>query len=64
MLTLRVFCHRDGVLKSGTAHARPMKCNRFSTQPVVCRSAMPNGTFIIKQVWIAFVGEATHWTFF
>jgi hypothetical protein len=26
---------------------------RLSTKPVVCRSAIPNSTFIVRQVWIA-----------
>ena len=26
---------------------------RISTKPVVCRSGMPNSTFIVRQIWIA-----------
>jgi hypothetical protein len=37
------------VLKFGTAQSRSIK---LSTNPVVCRSAMPNSTFIVRQVWI------------
>jgi hypothetical protein len=43
----------DRVLKSGTAQSRPISRSRLSTNPVVCRSAMPNSTFIVRQVWIA-----------
>ena len=32
---------------------RPINRRRLSTNPVVCRSAMPNRTFIVRQVWIA-----------
>jgi len=38
------------VLKSGTAQSRPISRSRLSTKPVVCRSAMPNSTFIVRQV--------------
>lgn len=50
MFTARVFWRRDSVLKSGTAHSRPTKRNRLSTNPVVCRRAIPNNTFIERQV--------------
>jgi len=53
MFTIRVFWRRLRVLKSGTAQSRPISRNRLSTKPVVCRSAMPNSTFIVRQVWIA-----------
>ncbi len=51
--TAKVFCRRDTVLKSGTDQSSPLNCKRLSTKPVVYLSAMPNRTFIIKQVWIA-----------
>ena len=63
MLTARVFCRRLRVLKSGTSRSRPMSRNRLRANPVVCRadivartngatmSAMPNSTFIVRQVW-------------
>jgi hypothetical protein len=41
------------VLKSGTAQFKPINRSRLSTKPVVCLSAMPNRTFIVRQVWIA-----------
>jgi hypothetical protein len=53
MFAFRVFWRRDSVLKSGTAQSRPIRHNRLSTNPVVCRSAMPKRTFIVRQVWIA-----------
>lgn len=46
MLTARDFWRRLSVLKSGTDQSRPTRRNRLSTNPVVCRSAMPNRTFI------------------
>jgi hypothetical protein len=53
MLTAKVFWRRDSVLKSGTVQSRPTSRSRLSTDPVVCRSAMPNKTFIERHVWIA-----------
>ena len=53
MFTFRVFCRRESVLKSGTAQSRPVSRRRLSTKPVVCRSAMPKRTFIVRQVWTA-----------
>ena len=53
MFTARVFWRRDRVLKSGTAQSRPTSRSRLSTKPVVCRSAMPNSTFIERHVWMA-----------
>jgi hypothetical protein len=50
VLAFRVFWRRDSVLKSGTVQPRPTKRNKHSTNPVVCRSAMPNSTFIVRQV--------------
>jgi hypothetical protein len=41
------------VLKSGTAQSKPISRTRLSTNPVVCRSAIPNSTFIVRQVWMA-----------
>jgi hypothetical protein len=53
MFTFRDFCRRDSVLTSGTVQSRPIRRRRLSTNPVVCRSAMPKRTFIVRQVWIA-----------
>jgi hypothetical protein len=53
MFTASVFWRRDSVLKSGTTQFKPIRCNRLSTNPVVCLSAMPNSTFIVRQVWMA-----------
>ena len=53
MLTFRVFWRRLSVLKFGTAQSRSISRSKLSTNPVVCRSAMPNNTFIVRQVWIA-----------
>ena len=44
MFTAKVFWRRDSVLKSGTVQFRPTSRSRLSTNPVVCRSAMPNST--------------------
>jgi hypothetical protein len=53
MATFRAFCRRLRVLKSGTVHSRSITRRRLSTKPVVWRSAMPNSTFIVRQVWMA-----------
>ena len=53
MDTDRVFWRRLKVLKSGTVQSRPTRRNKLSTNPVVCRSAMPNSTFIVRHVWMA-----------
>lgn len=53
MLTFNVFWRRLRVLKSGSAQSRPINRSRLSTKPVVCQSAIPNGTFIFRQVRIA-----------
>src|SRR6056297_2036277 len=53
MVTAKAFWRRLRVLKSGTDQFRPTKRNRLSTKPVVCRSAMPKRTFIVRHVWIA-----------
>jgi len=53
MSTFKVFWRRDSVLKSGTAQSSPVRRSRLSTNPVVWRSAMPNSTFIVRQVWMA-----------
>lgn len=50
MFTASVFWRRDGVLKSGTCQFRPANRSSLSTKPVVCRSAIPNSTFIVRQV--------------
>ena len=41
------------MLKSGTVYSSPVNRSRLSTKPVVCRSAIPNSTFMVRQVWIA-----------
>lgn len=46
----KVFWRRLRLLKSGTAQSKPTSLSRFSTNPVVCRSAMPNSTFIEKHI--------------
>ncbi len=53
MFTAKVFWRRDSVLKSGTAQSKPISFSRLLTNPVVCRSAMPNKTFIVRHVWMA-----------
>ena len=53
MFTAKVFWRRDRVLKSGTVQFRPIRRSRLSTNPVVWRNAMPNSTFIERQVWMA-----------
>ena len=52
-LTFSAFWRRQRVLKSGTDQSRPMSRNRLCTNPVVCRSGIPNSTFKVKQVWTA-----------
>lgn len=32
------------------SQSSPMICSKLSTIPLVCRSAMPKGTFIVRQV--------------
>jgi hypothetical protein len=53
MLTFKVFCRRHSVLKSGTAQSSPISRRRLPTNPVVCLSARPKSTFIVRQAWIA-----------
>jgi len=53
MFTARDFWRRESVLKSGTDQSNPLMRRRLSTKPVVCLSAMPNSTFIVRQVLIA-----------
>jgi hypothetical protein len=53
MFTAKVFRRLLRVLKSGTVQSRPTSCSRLSTKPGVCLSAMPNRTFIVRQLWIA-----------
>lgn len=53
MFTASVLWRRESVLKSGTAQFKPIKRNRLSTNPVVCQSAIPNSTFIVRHVWMA-----------
>jgi hypothetical protein len=53
MLTAKDFWSRQRVLKSGTLQSRPISRSRLSTNPVVCRRAIPNSTFIVRQLWIA-----------
>jgi len=50
MVTFRVFWRRLRVLKFGTAQSRSISRSKLSTNPVVCRSAMPNNTFMVRQV--------------
>jgi hypothetical protein len=48
-------CH-DAIADRGAHAVIPPRRNakpRLSTNPVVCRSAMPNKTFIERHVWIA-----------
>src|SRR5690554_6390345 len=52
MLTCKVVCRRERVLKLGTTQSNPLNRSRLSTNPVVCLSAMPNSTFIVRHVWI------------
>ena len=64
--SFRVFWRRLSVLKFGTTQSRSIRRNRLSTNPPrhghsdqwrfhgsICLSAMPNSTFIVRQVWIA-----------
>jgi hypothetical protein len=53
MLTFRVFWRRLSVLRFGTAQSRSIIRSRLSTNPVVCRSAIPKSTFMVRQVWMA-----------
>jgi hypothetical protein len=53
MITARNFWRRDSVLKSETDQPSPINCSRLSTKPVVCLSAIPKSTFIVRQVWMA-----------
>jgi len=64
MSTFRVFRRRLTVLKSGTSRSGPMSRKRLSPNPVVCRGTMPNGTFIVRQVRMAFVGKTVPRTVF
>ena len=63
MLSFRVFWRRLNVLKFGTARPRSINRSKLSTKPPrhghsdqwrshgsICLSAMPNSTFIVKQV--------------
>jgi putative SOS response-associated peptidase YedK len=43
----------QSVLKSGTSQFRSIRQSSLSKNPVVCRRAMPNRTFIVRQVWTA-----------
>ncbi|ETX11946.1 hypothetical protein OCH239_18955 [Roseivivax halodurans JCM 10272] len=62
MSTAMVFWRLLSVLQSGTLKSRPTRRKRLSTKPGICRSAMPNGSFIVRQVWIALVRERVRWT--
>jgi len=53
MFTARAFRRRDRVLKSGTVQSNPTSLSKLSTKPVVCLSAIPKSTFIVKHVWTA-----------
>jgi hypothetical protein len=50
MFTARVFWRRDRVLKSGTVESSPTSLSELSTKPVVCLSAIPKSTFIVRHV--------------
>ena len=52
MSPFKVFWRGDKVLKSGTGQSKPIRRSRLPTSPVACRSAMPNSTFILRQVWM------------
>jgi hypothetical protein len=52
MVTANVFCRRLRVLRSGTAQSRPTGRRRLSTTPVVCLSAMPKETFMVRHIGI------------
>lgn len=61
MKTLRLFWRRQSVLESGTLQSRPIRRSRLSMKPVVCLSAMPNSTCIVRKVcsrrrcnWVAY----------
>ena len=49
MSTASVFWRRDRLLKSSTDQPSQTRRNKLSTNPVVCGSAMPNNTFIVRQ---------------
>jgi len=53
MFTARVFWRRLNVLKSGTSRSGSIRESRLSTNPVVCRNAIPKRTFIVRQVCTA-----------
>jgi hypothetical protein len=53
MFTARVFRRRLCVLKPGISQSGPTKQSRLSNNPIVCRSALPNSTLIVRQVWTA-----------
>ncbi|APZ51091.1 hypothetical protein Ga0080574_TMP757 [Salipiger abyssi] len=50
MFTAMFFWRLLSVLKSGALQSRPTRRKGLSTKPVVCLSAMPNRTFIVRQV--------------
>ena len=77
MLTFRVFWRRLSVLKFGTAQSRSINRSKLSPKPPrhghsdqwrshgsICLRAMPNSTFLVRQVWIAFVGKTVSRTVF
>jgi hypothetical protein len=53
VFTARAFRRRLSVLKPSTSQFGPIRQSGLSTNPVVCRRAMPNSTFIVRQVWTA-----------
>jgi hypothetical protein len=53
MFTAMVFWRRLNVLKSGTDQSRPASFSRLVTNPVVCRSARPKRTLIVRHIWMA-----------
>jgi hypothetical protein len=52
----------SGIFRRGPD--RLLIAGRLSTNPVVCRRAMPKRTFIVGHVWIAFVGKTVPRTVF
>ena len=53
MLTFRVFWRLLRMLKVGTAQFRSISPSKVSTNPVFCRSAIPDNTFMVRQVRMA-----------
>jgi len=49
MFTASVFWRWDKVLNLGTAQSSPIRSNRLSAKPIICLSAIPNNTLIVRQ---------------